>query len=191
MAETTRDSGLRPARRRFLHGLMIGLPAAAAFASGGRAFAAALERRSISLVNTHTGEQLAVDYFRSGEWCEDSLFALDHLLRDHRSGDVAHMDRRLFDLLHDVAVSAGREPRYEVISGYRSPQTNAMLSASSNGVAKRSLHTEGRAIDVRLAGYRTDWLRDLALAAQQGGVGYYRKSDFVHMDTGRVRSWAG
>ena len=101
------------------------------------------------------------------------------------------MDRRLFDLLHDVAVTAGREPRYEVISGYRSPETNAMLNARSSGVAKKSLHMQGRAIDVRLSGYRTDRLRELALAAQQGGVGYYRKSDFVHLDTGRVRTWSG
>jgi len=178
-------------RRRFLRGIALGLPGAAALTSGGRAFAATLERRSLSLVNTHTGEDLAVDYFRDGAWCDESLVALDHLLRDHRSGDVAQMDRRLFDLLHDVAVTAGREPRFEVISGYRSPQTNAMLNARSNGVARKSLHMQGQAIDVRLVGYRTDRLRDLALAAQQGGVGYYRKSDFVHLDTGRVRTWSG
>lgn len=178
-------------RRRFLRGVIVGMPAGAAWMTGGRAFAATLERRSISLVNTHTGEDLAVDYFRGGEWCEESLAALDHLLRDHRSGDVARMDRRLFDLLHDLAVTVGREPRYEVISGYRSPQTNAMLNSRSNGVAKKSLHVQGRAIDVRLPGLRTDRLREIALAAQQGGVGYYRRSDFVHLDTGRVRSWAG
>lgn len=178
-------------RRRLLRGIVLGLPSVAALAPGGRAFAATLERRSLALVNTHTGEDLAVDYFRAGEWCEDGLVALDHLLRDHRSGDVAEMDRRLFDLLHDVAVTAGREPRYEVISGYRSPATNAELSARSSGVARKSLHMQGRAIDVRLVGYRTDQLRDLALAAQQGGVGYYRKSDFVHLDTGRVRTWSG
>jgi uncharacterized protein YcbK (DUF882 family) len=179
------------ARRQFLRGIVLGLPSVAAMTSGGRAFAATLERRSLSLVNTHTGEDLSVDYFRAGEWCEDNLAALDHLLRDHRNGAALQMDRRLFDLLHDVAVTAGREPRYEVISGYRSPATNALLSARSSGVAKKSLHMQGRAIDVRLVGYRTDQLRDLALAAQQGGVGYYRKSDFVHLDTGRVRTWAG
>lgn len=184
-------TGLHPGRRRFLRGVIAGLPAAAAFASGGRAFAATLERRSIDLINTHTGERLAVDYFNSGAWCEDGLAALDRLLRDHRSGEVARIDRRLFDLLHDFAVGAGREPRYEVISGYRSPQTNALLNARSNGVAKHSLHMEGRAIDVRLVGLRTELLRDLALAAGQGGVGYYRRPDFVHLDTGRVRSWTG
>lgn len=191
MTEQNSTGDFRPSRRRFLRSAVLGLPAAAALMSGGRAFAATLECRSISLVNTHTGEHLAVDYFRSGEWCTDGLEALDHLLRDHRSGDAAQMDRRLFDILHDVAVTAGREPRYEVISGYRSPGTNAMLNARSNGVARKSLHMEGRAIDVRLVGLRTDRLRDLALAAKQGGVGYYRKSDFVHLDTGRVRTWAG
>jgi len=191
MAEPKTTDRFRPSRRRFLRSVMLSLPAGAAFANGGRAFAATLERRSLSLVNTHTGEDLSTDYFRSGEWCEDGLAALDHLLRDHRSGDVAQMDRRLFDVLHDVAVAAGREPRYEVISGYRSPATNAMLNARSNGVARKSLHVEGRAIDVRLVGFRTDRLRDLALAAKQGGVGYYRKSDFVHLDTGRVRTWSG
>jgi uncharacterized protein YcbK (DUF882 family) len=179
------------ARRRFLRGVLIGVPAAVALGGPGKAFAAAVEIRSIELTNTHTGEQVAVGYFRAGTYREDSLAALNHLLRDHRSGDVAQIDRRLFDLLHDVAVLAGREPRFEVISGYRSPVTNAMLNARSNGVAKHSLHMEGRAVDVRLAGYRTDRLRDLALALKTGGVGFYRKSDFVHVDTGRVRTWAG
>lgn len=171
--------------------MLLGLPAAAAFTGAGRAAASVLEQKSIALVNTHTGEELAVDYFRSGAWCDQSLASLDHLLRDHRSGEQHPMDRRLFDLLHDVAIAADREPRFEVISGYRSPATNAMLNARSSGVARKSMHMEGRAIDVRLVGYRTDRLRDLVLAAGVGGVGYYRKSDFVHVDTGRVRTWAG
>ena len=178
-------------RRRFLRGVTLGVPAVLAVAGPGRALASALETRSIELVNTHTGESLVADYFRDGAYCPDSLAALDQLLRDHRSGEVAPIDRLLFDQLHQLAVMAGRDARFEVISGYRSPATNAMLNARSSGVARRSLHVEGRAIDVRLAGCNCGRLRDLALSMKAGGVGFYGKSDFVHLDTGRVRSWAG
>ena len=110
-------------------------------------------------------------------------------MRDHRTGEVLTLDARLFDLLRELAASAGLEPRYQVISGYRSPATNAMLVASSDGVSSRSLHMEGKAIDVRLEGLPLERLRDLALARRAGGVGYYPASDFVHLDVGRVRSW--
>lgn len=182
---------LRVSRRRFLRGVLVGVPAAVALAGPGRALAAMVEERSLEFFNTHTGETLKAAYFKAGSYCQEALTGFDHLLRDHRSGDVACMDRALFDLLHDVAALAGKDARYEVISGYRSPATNAMLNANSSGVAKRSLHMDGRAIDVRLVGYRTDRLRDLALSLQAGGVGFYRKSDFVHLDTGRFRTWAG
>ena len=99
------------------------------------------------------------------------------------------MDRELLDLIYDVRASLGSEAAFEVISAYRSPKTNEMLRAKSNGVAKKSQHLLGKAIDVRLRGVPTDTLRDAALALQRGGVGYYEKSDFVHMDTGRVRRW--
>jgi len=183
----------RLSRRGFLHGLLAG--GSAAFAQGlpwaALASTPSGPDRSISLVNTHTGEELTTEFFRGGSYCDVSLTALNQLLRDYRTGDVAPIDPRLFDLLHEVARRADREPKFEVISGYRSPRTNAMLNGLSSGVARRSLHMEGRAIDIRLAGYRTDRLRDLALSMQSGGVGYYRKSDFVHVDTGRVRAWSG
>ena len=191
MLPPQKPSSFRVSRRNFLRGVLIGVPAAVALGGPGRAFASTLETRSLELVNTHTAESLKADYFLGGSYCEQSLFALNHLLRDFRTGDVAPIDPQLFDLLHGVAALAGKEPRFEVISGFRSPATNAMLNERSNGVAKRSLHMEGRAIDVRLTGYRTDQLRDLALSMQAGGVGFYRKSDFVHLDTGRVRAWAG
>jgi len=181
----------RASRRRFLRGVLLGAPAVAAFGGPGKALASAMEERSLEFVNTHTGETLKAAYFTAGSYCEDTLSGFDHLLRDHRSGEATRMDRGLFDLLHDVATLAGKDARYEVISGYRSPTTNAMLNARSSGVAKRSLHMEGRAIDIRLVGYRTDRLRDLALSLKAGGVGFYRKSDFVHLDTGRFRTWAG
>ncbi len=178
-------------RRRFLRGVLVGIPAAVALAGPARALAGLADVRRIAMVNTHTGEELALEYFRDGDYCPDSLHRLDQLLRDHRTGDVSAIDRRLYDLLHDAAALVDREPRFEIISGYRSPATNAMLNARSGGVARRSLHMEGRAIDVRLTGFRTDRLRDVALSMGSGGVGYYRKSDFVHVDTGRVRTWTG
>ena len=191
MLPPQKPSSFRMSRRNLLRGVLLGVPAAVALGGPGRALAAGLESRSIELVNTHTGESLRAAYYTGGAYCGEALTELDHLLRDFRTGDVAPIDPQLFDLLHDVAVLADREPRFEVISGYRSPATNAMLNARSNGVARRSLHMEGRALDVRLQGYRTDHLRDLALSMAAGGVGFYRKSDFVHVDTGRVRTWAG
>lgn len=143
------------------------------------------------MINTHTGELLDAHYFADGDYRQDELGRLDWLLRDYRTGAVLPMDTRLFDLLHELAQAAGREPRYEIISGYRSPATNAMLAATTDGVSSQSLHMEGRAIDVRLVGVPALALRDLALARQAGGVGYYPASDFVHLDTGRVRSWSG
>jgi uncharacterized protein YcbK (DUF882 family) len=193
MLDPQRKSPLRLSRRGFLRGLLAGGSAALVQGLPLRAFASepVVPDRSISLVNTHTGEELTTEFFRAGSYADQSLTALNHLLRDYRTGDVAPIDPRLFDLLHDMALLADREPRFEVISGYRSPATNAMLSAQSGGVAKRSLHMQGQAIDIRLAGYRTDRLRDLALSMNSGGVGYYRKSDFIHVDTGRVRTWTG
>jgi uncharacterized protein YcbK (DUF882 family) len=101
------------------------------------------------------------------------------------------MDPALLDLLHDVAMRAGRDPEFEVISGYRSPATNAQLHERSGGVASHSLHMEGRAIDIRLVGYDVARTRDVGLALARGGVGYYRSSAFVHLDTGRLRAWSG
>lgn len=150
-----------------------------------------LAPRALSMVSTHTGERLEVRYFDGGQYLPDALTRLHRLLRDHRSGDVAAIDPKLFDQLHALASCAGCVPHYEIISGYRSPATNEKLRQASSGVATRSLHMDGRAIDVRLKGLPTARLRDLALELKGGGVGYYAKSDFVHLDTGRVRSWSG
>jgi uncharacterized protein YcbK (DUF882 family) len=193
MLDAEHKAPLRLSRRGFLRSLLVGGSVAIAQGLPVRAFAAEMAEapRLLSLVNTHNGEELTTEFFRAGSYAEDSLQALNYLLRDYRTGDVAPIDPRLFDLLHDLARLADREPRFEVISGYRSPATNAMLNALSSGIARHSLHMQGQAIDIRLAGYRTDKLRDLALTMSVGGVGYYRKSDFIHVDTGRVRSWAG
>ena len=171
------------ARRRALQGI---LSAAVALTLPVRA--AGADNRLV-LINTHTGEVIDTVYRTDSGYRPGELGRLDWLLRDHRTGEVLPLDARLFDLLRELAASAGLEPRYQVISGYRSPATNAMLVASSDGVSSRSLHMEGKAIDVRLEGLPLERLRDLALARRAGGVGYYPASDFVHLDVGRVRSW--
>jgi len=147
--------------------------------------------RWLELVNTHTSEAISLAYRDARGLVAPALSKLQWLLRDHRANEAATMDPLLFDQLADLAAAAGVEPRYQIISGYRSPRTNALLSGAGRGVARRSLHMEGRAIDVRLRGVSCADLRDLALGDARGGVGYYRKSDFVHLDTGRVRAWAG
>lgn len=185
-------------RRSLLRWLVMG-PAAAAIALRNRPAAAdilaadalAIRPRELSLRSLHTDERLQVRYFDEGRYLPDALSQLNRLLRDHRSGAVAAIDPRLFDVLHAVAGQAKCPPRYEIISGYRSPETNQKLRAKSEGVAKHSLHMEGRAIDVRLPTISCSQLRDVALALRLGGVGYYERSDFVHLDTGRLRSWAG
>lgn len=147
--------------------------------------------RWVELFNTHTSETLRVAYRSATGFVPAALERLQWLLRDHRANESAPMDPLLFDQLAALAAAAGVEPRFQIISGYRSPLTNARLAASGHGVATRSLHLQGKAIDVRLHGVPCGTLRDLALSAAQGGVGYYQKSDFVHLDTGRVRAWTG
>jgi len=149
----------------------------------------ALQPRKLSFVHTHVDESLSVTYFNQGGYVTEGLSRLNHLLRDFRTQDVHPIDPRLFDVLYDLQVLADRDASYEIISGYRSPRTNAMLRNRSTGVATRSLHMDGKAIDVRLSGFPCKKLRNLALSMQRGGVGFYATSDFVHLDTGRVRSW--
>ncbi len=153
---------------------------------------AAPEERHLTLFNTHTLETAAVVYKRGADFDAAALEALKKLLRDHRNGEMHDMDPRLYDQLFDLARAARCEPHYEIISGYRSPESNDKMSAKpGSGVAKKSLHMQGRAMDVRLKNCDTTKLRDLALAAKQGGVGYYQRSDFVHIDTGNFRTWVG
>jgi len=175
----------RHSRRFFLtaSAALTGLGIGPAFA------AAASQPRSLRFYHTHTGEKLSVTYFESGQYFDDALADVNQLLRDHRSGEVFSMDRQLLDMLHAVQTRSGQSGSYEIISGYRSPASNEMLRSSSSGVAKRSLHMQGRAIDVRLPGLSTQDLQRAAMELSAGGVGYYPKSAFVHLDTGRVRSW--
>jgi uncharacterized protein YcbK (DUF882 family) len=146
----------------------------------------------LRLYHTHTGERLDVVYRRGGQYIPEALDDLDHFLRDHRTGDVRHFDPRLFDLLYDLTASLGDSGgEIDVICGYRTPLSNEFLRTRSphTGVAQHSLHMQAEAIDIRLPGIPTLELRDAALRLHRGGVGYYRSSDFVHVDVGRVRHW--
>jgi uncharacterized protein YcbK (DUF882 family) len=142
--------------------------------------------------HTHTGERLDIVYRRGDQYIPEALGKLDHYLRDHRTGDVRHFDPRLFDLLYDLTASLGDSGgEIDVICGYRTPWSNEFLRTRSphTGVARHSLHMQAEAIDIRLPGIPTSELRDVALSLHRGGVGYYRSSDFVHVDVGRVRHW--
>ena len=152
---------------------------------------ATTDERELSFYHTHTGKRLEVVYWRDGDYNPEALEEINHFLSDFRTGDMAEIDPALLDVIHDVRASLGSDGTYQVISAYRSPKTNEMLRgrSTSSGVAKKSQHLLGKAIDVRLEGVPTAKLRDAAIKLQRGGVGYYADSDFVHMDTGRVRRW--
>jgi uncharacterized protein YcbK (DUF882 family) len=180
-----RPNRAAPGRRRFLQGA----GAALLLLPLGTAWARTPERRSLSFLHTHTGERLATTYFQDGQYRVSELERINQLLRDFRTGDVHSIDTGVLDILADLRVLADHDEPYEVISGYRSPLTNAALRRHSSGVAEHSLHLQGRAIDVRLPGFPSRRLRELALAMGRGGVGFYPQSDFVHLDTGRVRCW--
>ena len=147
--------------------------------------------RQLSLYHTHTGERLDVVYFRNGAYIPSALEEINHFLFDFRTGDKAEMDPELLDLIYDVRTALGSDSTYQIVSAYRSPKTNEMLRSrgQNTGVAKNSQHLLGKAIDVRLEGVKTSKLRDTALSMRRGGVGFYAASDFVHLDTGRPRSW--
>jgi len=147
------------------------------------------DERQLSFYHTHTSESLTVTYYRDGEYVPSALTELNHFLRDFRTDDAVNMDPAVFDILYDIQIASGSVGTYQIISAYRSPATDEMLRGNSNGVARNSQHLLGRAIDVRLTDLDTAELRDVALSLQRGGVGYYSKSDFVHVDTGRVRQW--
>jgi uncharacterized protein YcbK (DUF882 family) len=172
-------------RRRF-----IGLATVAGLGlAAPRWVTASVSSRLLSFEHLHTGERLAIEYFQAGSYVPDGLAAIDRLLRDFRTGDVHPIDPKLLDLLHMLGGVTGSRGVFQVISGYRSPATNQMLRSRSEGVAAGSLHLKGQAIDIRVADVRLADLRDAAIAAARGGVGYYRASNFVHVDTGRIRRW--
>jgi len=149
-----------------------------------------LREYRLRLLHTHTNERIDIVYRRGDRYVPDAVVRLDQFLRDHRTGDVRRLDVRLFDLLHDLAESVGKaEAEIDIICGYRTPWSNELLRRTTSGVAPRSLHMEGEAIDIRMPGVPTAELRKAALALHRGGVGFYPKSQFVHVDVGRVRRW--
>ena len=144
----------------------------------------------LRLYNTHTDESLDIVYRRGEEYLPDAIEELNYFLRDSRTGAVAHFDPRLFDLLNELTASLGHpNGEIDVVCGYRTPETNRMLRRRSRRVAKHSLHMQAMAIDIRVPGVTTKELRNAALDLHQGGVGYYRKKAFVHVDVGPVRKW--
>jgi uncharacterized protein YcbK (DUF882 family) len=175
-------------RREFI--ARVGFVCGAAAAVWARsALADPANLRSVSFVHTHTGEKLTAAYWKDGEYQADVLQQVNHVLRDFRTNEVHIIDPALLDVLFELRTKVSSAGAFHVISAYRSPKTNAMLRQSSNGVAEHSMHMLGKAIDVRLESIPTERLAEVARSMRRGGVGYYRASDFVHVDTGRVRYW--
>jgi uncharacterized protein YcbK (DUF882 family) len=144
----------------------------------------------LHLYHTHTNERLDIIYRRGDSYDPAAIELVEHFLRDHRTGTVHHFDARLFDLLSDLDASLGRpEGEIDVVCGYRTPWSNNFLRSRSSAVAKNSLHMQAMAIDIRMPGVSTTQLRDAALRLHRGGVGYYSREQFVHVDVGRVRRW--
>ena len=191
MKESTQDSRECAISRRSILGGAVLLGAAVALP--GRSLAAlksdGSSKRSLVLHNLHTDEHLEVTYWARGAYRRDALAQIDWIMRDHRTDEVVAIDRSLIDLLFRLQGKLGGNRTFEVISGYRSPATNAMLASVSDAVARKSLHMEGKAVDINIAGVRLRALRGAATALKAGGVGYYPNSGFVHVDVGRVRYW--
>ncbi len=175
-----------PCRRRILRGMLV---SGMALMAPWQQLAAAVNPRALKFHHAHTGENLSIVYFADGNYVESSFAAINQFLRDFRTDEIHPIDPGLMDILYSAKLTAGHDGTFEVISGYRSPATNESLHKKSDGVARKSLHIEGKAIDVRLSGFDTAALKEIAIALSGGGVGYYAESDFVHLDTGRVRTW--
>jgi uncharacterized protein YcbK (DUF882 family) len=178
-------------KRRFVKlslqaGLLCALPSALRAAVLPKEAAAP---RTLAFYNIHTKESVETCYYAKGDYLPGGLARINHVLRDHRTGDIVPMDVQLLDTLHAIRRKLDDCGTFSVISGYRSPATNAMLRRVTTGVAKNSYHMQGKAIDIRLRGCPTEKLRDVCIQARAGGVGYYPKSDFVHVDVGPVRCW--
>ncbi len=155
------------------------------------AFADSKGARRLGFKHLHTGETLDVAYWENGAYVPDALGAVNHVLRDWRTGETHVIEPKLLDLLTALQARLGKDEHFDVICGYRSPATNAMLHDRSSEVATHSLHMVGQAIDIHLPGVELANLRDAAMSLGLGGVGYYPESDFVHVDIGRVRHWGG
>ena len=173
-------------RRRFLVG---SIGTAVAGLSGRVTAAVPKPAHRLAFYHIHTAEKLSVTYREHGALVPGALAEINRYLRDFRTEQSHDIDVALLDALHELYAAFNGRGNFEVISGYRSPRTNAALRHVTTGVAENSLHIQGRAIDVRLTSAKTAALRDAAIALQSGGVGYYAESNFVHIDTGKFRTW--
>jgi uncharacterized protein YcbK (DUF882 family) len=169
--------------------LKLGLGVFAALGSAPALARTSYAPRSLALDNVHTGERLRATYWERGEYLPDALDEINRILRDYRTDEAIDMDIRLLDLLHVLRATVGSRRPFEILSGYRSPATNAALLEEGYGVAEHSFHIVGKAIDIRLSDRSTSALRRAATRLQRGGVGYYPSSGFVHVDVGPVRHW--
>ena len=180
----------RLSRRSFVK---LGLFAAGAAVLPHSAFAAnpsgSIAEKSLAFYNTHTGEKLKTIYWGEGHYFSQSLREINHILRDPRNDEIHDIDTGLLDLLFAIRNQIDTDQPFHVISGYRSPATNEFLRSHTTGVAEHSLHMVGQAIDIRTPGRDLSRLRKVAMALKGGGVGYYPKSDFIHVDVGHVRYW--
>ncbi len=145
--------------------------------------------RSLAMYNPHTGESLNLVYCENDQYVPGALHEINFFFRDFRANLVKEIDPRLLDLLHTIHQASDDSKPFNLVSGYRSAQTNAMLAAQHEGVARHSMHIEGKAADINLPGRQLSILQRIALALRYGGVGYYPQSGFVHVDTGRIRRW--
>jgi uncharacterized protein YcbK (DUF882 family) len=145
--------------------------------------------RRLSFRNTHTGESFSGVYRVGNKYLPDAFKQINMVMRDFRTNQVYAMDPRVIDIIYTIHRMTGQHKPFEIISGYRSPKTNKMLRKASSGVAKKSYHMKGQAIDLRMENFSTKRIRDIAISLRAGGVGYYSKSNFVHVDTGDVRDW--
>ncbi len=143
----------------------------------------------IAFRNTHTGETFSGTYRSGSRYLPDAFDKINVVLRDFRTDEMFPIDPRVIDIMYLVHSRTGSKEPFDVLSGYRSAKTNAMLRKASGGVARNSLHMTGQAIDLRLPGFSTRRIRDIGSAIKAGGVGYYPGSDFVHLDTGKIRTW--
>ena len=183
--------GNRFGRREFLRGSAALIGAVARTACPAWAGTPAADFRSLAFHNLHTGERLTAEYWAKGKYIPDALAAVDHVLRDYRNNEVHVIDPRLLDIVNALQAKLESRAEVQVISGYRSPDTNARMHAESSSVAAHSLHMEGKVIDLRLGDIVLARLHDTVLAMRAGGVDYYPSPDFVHVDVGRVRRWGG
>ncbi len=147
--------------------------------------------RSLSLYNPHTKDSFNEVYWRKGKYIPDALKSINYIMRDFRAHDTKRIDTHLLDLLSAISVQLKPEKPFYVISGYRTPETNDRLRKRGKGAAKNSYHIKGKAVDIRLPGYRTSVLRKTAYKLKGGGVGYYPHQKFVHIDVGPIRYWKG